>query len=45
MLAVFHEAAYFKLQIGPYGSRSEALAAAEQAKTALQLLPMVVERR
>lgn len=45
LLAVFHEAAYFKLQIGPYSSRSEALAAAEQAKTALQLLPMVVERR
>lgn len=45
MLAVFHEAPYFKLQVGPYGTRSEALAAAQQAKTSLQLVPMVVERR
>lgn len=45
MLAVFHEAPYFKLQVGPYGSRSEALAAAQQAKATLQLLPLVVERR
>jgi len=45
LLAVFHEAPYFKLQVGPYGSRSEALAAAQQARTTLQLLPLVVERR
>lgn len=45
MLAVFHEAPYFKLQVGPYASRSEALAAAQQAKATLQLLPLVVERR
>ncbi len=45
MLAVFHEAPYFKLQVGPYGSRGEALAAAQQAKEALQLMPVVVERR
>ncbi len=45
MLAVFHEASYFKLQVGPYGSRSEALAAAQQARATLQLSPLVVERR
>lgn len=45
LLAVFHEAPYFKLQAGPYGSRSEALAAARQARSTLQLLPLVVERR
>ncbi|TAK92731.1 MAG: septal ring lytic transglycosylase RlpA family protein, partial [Aquabacterium sp.] len=45
LLAVFHEAAYFKLQVGPYGSRDEAVAAAQQAKDALQLTPLVVERR
>lgn len=45
LLAVFHEAPYFKLQVGPYGSRSEAQAAAQQAQTALQLSPLVIERR
>jgi rare lipoprotein A len=45
MVAVFHEASYFKLQVGPYGSRSEALAAAQQAREALQISPLVVERR
>lgn len=45
MLAVFHEAPYFKLQVGPYRSRGEAMAAAQQARDALQLTPLVVERR
>ncbi|MDO9291525.1 MAG: septal ring lytic transglycosylase RlpA family protein [Hydrogenophaga sp.] len=45
LLAVFHEAPYFKLQVGPYGSRDEAVAAAQQASDALQLTPMVIERR
>jgi len=45
MLAIFREASYFKLQAGPYESRREAVAAAEQAREALQLTPMVVERR
>jgi rare lipoprotein A len=45
MLAVFHEQAFYKLQVGPYGSRSEALLAAKQAREALQLAAMVVERR
>jgi rare lipoprotein A len=45
MLAVFHEPPYFKLQVGPYASRGEALAAAQQARDSLQVTPMVVERR
>lgn len=45
LLAVFHEPPYFKLQAGPYQSRAEALVAAAQARRALQLNPMVVERR
>ena len=45
MLAVFHEPPFFKLQAGPYTSRAEAQAAAAQARRALQLDPMVVERR
>lgn len=45
MLAVFHEAALFKLQVGPYDSREQAQAAARQAATTLQIKPMVVERR
>jgi rare lipoprotein A len=45
MLAVYHEPPYFKLQVGPYPSRDEALAAAAQAHRALQLTPLVIERR
>lgn len=45
LLAVFQEAAVFKLQIGPYGSREQAQAAARQARSALQLTPVVIERR
>jgi rare lipoprotein A len=45
LLAVYHEAPYFKLQVGPYASRDEALAAADQAREALSLSPLVIERR
>jgi rare lipoprotein A len=45
LMAVFHESALFKLQVGPYGSREQAQAAAHQAREALQLTPMVIERR
>ncbi|MFZ4550498.1 MAG: septal ring lytic transglycosylase RlpA family protein [Aquabacterium sp.] len=45
MLAVFHEAPYYKLQVGPYATRSEAHAAAERARHMLQIVPMVIERR
>ncbi len=45
MLAVFKEASLFKLQAGPYASRQEAHSVAQEIKRALQLAPMVLERR
>lgn len=45
MMAVFKEAAVYKLQVGPYASRQEALDAARTLKEALQLVPLVIERR
>jgi rare lipoprotein A len=45
LLTVFHEPPLFKLQVGPYASREEAQQAAQQARRALKLDPMVVERR
>lgn len=45
MMAVFKEAAVYKLQVGPYASRQEAQEAARTLKEALQLVPLVIERR
>ncbi len=45
LLAVFHESPHYKLQAGPYASRHEAQQAAMQVRQALQLQPMVIERR
>jgi rare lipoprotein A len=45
LLAVFSEAAWYRLQAGPYPSRDEARAAAERVRESLQLVPLVVERR
>ncbi len=45
LLAVYHEASLFKLQVGPYGSREEAVAAADQAREVLEVKPLVIERR
>lgn len=45
LLAVFHESAHYKLQAGPFASKQEAQQAARQAREALQLQPMVIERR
>lgn len=45
LLAVFQEASLFKLQVGPYASREQAHAAARQAQHALQVRPVVIERR
>ena len=44
-LAVFSDAALFRLQAGPYASRDEARSAAERIRGALQLVPVVLERR
>lgn len=45
LLAVFHESPHYKLQAGPFASKKEAQQAARQVREALQLQPMVIERR
>jgi rare lipoprotein A len=45
LLAVFSDAALFRLQAGPYASRDEARASADRIRDALQLVPVIVERR
>jgi rare lipoprotein A len=45
VLGVFSDAALYRLQAGPYASRDEARAGAEKVREALQLVPLVVERR
>jgi rare lipoprotein A len=45
LLAVFNEAALFRLQAGPYPSRDDARGAAESIRSALQLVTVIVERR
>ena len=45
MLAVFIDQPLFRLQAGPYPNRDEARGAAAQIRAALQLVPVVLERR
>ena len=45
LLAVFSEAAMFRLQAGPYPNREQAHSAAERVRVGLQLVPVIVERR
>ena len=45
LLAVFGDASVFRLQAGPYPSRDEARGVAERVRVALQLVPVIVERR
>ncbi len=45
LLAVFDDASLFRLQAGPYPSRERARDAAESIRAALQLVPLIVERR
>jgi rare lipoprotein A len=45
LLAVFSDAAMFRLQAGPYPSRNDARVAAERIRDGLQLVPVIVERR
>ena len=44
-LAVHDDATLFRLQAGPYASREDARAAADRIRSALQLVPVIVERR
>ncbi|WP_341888675.1 septal ring lytic transglycosylase RlpA family protein [Variovorax sp. YR752] len=45
LLAVFVDTPLFRLQAGPYASREEASEGAERIREALQLVPVIVERR
>jgi rare lipoprotein A len=45
LLAVFGDHGLNKLQAGPYTSRDDARSAAERIRTALQLVPTIVEKR
>jgi len=45
LLEVFRDASLFRLQAGPYASRDEARSVAERVREALQLVPVIVERR
>lgn len=45
LLAMFGDASLYRVQAGPYASRDEAQEAAQRVREALQLVPMVVERR
>jgi rare lipoprotein A len=45
LLAVFAEGGVHRLQAGPYGSREQAREAADKVRSALSLVPVIVERR
>jgi rare lipoprotein A len=45
LLAIYREAPLYRLQAGPYASREDAQGAAQRVREALQLVPLVVERR
>jgi rare lipoprotein A len=45
LLGVFADANAYRLQAGPYPSRDEAQGAAKRVRDALQLVPVIVERR
>jgi rare lipoprotein A len=45
LLAVFTDHGLNKLQAGPYTSRDDARSAAERVRTALQLVPTILEKR
>jgi rare lipoprotein A len=45
LLAVFSETSMYRLQAGPYPSRSEAQGAADRIRELLQLVPVIVEKR
>ncbi|MEP7299518.1 MAG: septal ring lytic transglycosylase RlpA family protein [Burkholderiales bacterium] len=45
LLAVFSDAALFRLQAGPYPNRDDARVAAERIRDGLRLVPVIVERR
>lgn len=45
LLAAFHEASVYKLKVGPFATRTEALKVADEAREVLRIRPSLVERR
>jgi len=45
LLAIFDESAVLRLQAGPYASRADASGASQRIEQALQLVPVIVQRR
>ena len=45
LMAVFTDRELHRLQAGPYASRADAAGAADQVRSTLQLVPLIVERR
>jgi len=45
LLTVFSENGLFRIQAGPYASRDQAREAAERVRSAVALVPMIIERR
>jgi len=45
LLAIFGDSSLYRVQAGPYPSRDEADAVAQRARSALAIVPIVVERR
>ena len=45
LLAIFGDASLYRVQAGPYPSRDEADAVAQRARSALGVVPIIVERR
>jgi len=45
LLAVFNETSTYRLQAGPYASRDQANEVAKRVRDALNLVPVIVERR
>ncbi len=45
LLATFADSTLFRVQAGPYASRDEAEGVATRVRSALGIVPMIVERR
>jgi rare lipoprotein A len=45
LLAIFKDQNVHRLQAGPYRTKADAASAAERIRSALQLVPVIVERR
>jgi rare lipoprotein A len=44
-VSVFGDGGTYRVQAGPYATRAEAMASADRLRQAMQLSPLLVERR